>query len=210
MMKNNNVIIIPARGGTSNIARQNLRLVGNKPLIYYVIKNALRYTNNVYISTDSDEIRDVSSLYGAKVIQRPKNLTKDSTKLEEIAFDVLTKINRNHPFEKCLILNPKYPLIKLSTVKNFFSILNEKIRTVYGFEQIPHHQYKQISFYTNSFGKFINDISNCVITEKIVAFNCKEFLQTRKFSTKKFGLKKMFSLVVFSRFRIDSIELDQN
>ena len=77
MMKNNNVIIIPARGGTSNIARQNLRLVGNKPLIYYVIKNALRYTNNVYISTDSDEIRDVSSLYGAKVIQRPKNLTKD-------------------------------------------------------------------------------------------------------------------------------------
>ncbi len=189
MMKNNNVIIIPARGGTSNVARQNLRLVANKPLIYYVIKNALKYTTNVYVSTDSDEIRDVSSLYGAKVIQRPKNLTKDSTKLEEIAFDVLTKINRNRPFEKCLILNPKYPLIKLSTIKNFFSTLNEKIQTVYGFEQIHHHQYKQISFYTNSFGKFINDISNCVITEKIVAFNCKEFLQTRKFSTKKFGLK---------------------
>ena len=37
MTKNNNVIIIPARGGTSNVARQNLRLVADKPLIYYVI-----------------------------------------------------------------------------------------------------------------------------------------------------------------------------
>ena len=189
MTKNNNAIIIPARGGTSNVARQNLRLVADKPLIYYVIKNALSYTNNVYVSTDSDEIRDVSLLYGAKVIQRPKNLTRDSTKLEEIAFDVLAKINRNHTFEKCLILNPKYPLIKLSTIKKLFSILNGKIQTVYGFDQISHYQYKQISFYSNGFGKFTNDLSNCVITEKIVAFNCKKFLRTRKFSTEKFGLK---------------------
>ena len=189
MTKNNNVILIPARGGTSNIARQNLRLVADKPLIYYVIKNALSYTNNVYVSTDSDEIRDVSLLYGAKVIQRPKNLTSDSTKLEEIAFDVLAKINRNHTFEKCLILNPKYPLIKLSTIKKLFSILNGKIQTVYGFDQISHYQYKQILFYSNGFGKFTNELSNCVITEKIVAFNCKKFLRTRKFSTEKFGLK---------------------
>ena len=189
MTKNNNVILIPARGGTSNVARQNLRLVADKPLIYYVIKNALSYTNNVYVSTDSDEIRDVSLLYGAKVIQRPKNLTRDSTKLEEIAFDVLAKINRNHTFEKCLILNPKYPLIKLSTIKKLFSILNGKIQTVYGFDQISYYQYKQISFYSNGFGKFTNDLSNCVITEKIVAFNCKKFLRTRKFSTEKFGLK---------------------
>ena len=189
MTKNNNVIIIPARGGTSNVARQNLRLVADKPLIYYVIKNALSYTNNVYVSTDSDEIRDVSLLYGAKVIQRPKNLTRDSTKLEEIAFDVLAKINRNHTFEKCLILNPKYPLIKPSTIKKLFSILNGKIQTVYGFDQISYYQYKQISFYSNGFGKFTNDLSNCVTTEKIVAFNCKKFLRTRKFSTEKFGLK---------------------
>ena len=189
MTKNNNVILIPARGGTSNIARQNLRLVADKPLIYYVIKNALSYTNNVYVSTDSDEIRDVSLLYGAKVIQRPKNLTSDSTKLEEIAFDVLTKINRNHTFEKCLILNPKYPLIKPSTIKKLFSILNGKIQTVYGFDQISHYQYKQILFYSNGFGKFTNELSNCVTTEKIVAFNCKKFLRTRKFSTEKFGLK---------------------
>ena len=189
MTKNNNVIIIPARGGTSNVARQNLRLVADKPLIYYVIKNALSYTNNVYVSTDSDEIRDVSLLYGAKVIQRPKNLTRDSTKLEEIAFDVLAKINRNHTFEKCLILNPKYPLIKPSTIKKLFSILNGKIQTVYGFDQISYYQYKQISFYSNGFGKFTNDLSNCVVTEKIVAFNCKKFLLTRKFSTEKFGLK---------------------
>ena len=88
-----------------------------------------------------------------------------------------------------MILNPKYPLIKPSTIKKLFSILNGKIQTVYGFDQISHYQYKQILFYSNGFGKFTNELSNCVITEKIVAFNCKKFLRTRKFSTEKFGLK---------------------
>ena len=79
------IILIPARAGTSNISRQNLRLVGNKPLIYYVIKSALKITPNVYVSTDSYEIRELSKLYGAKIINRSKHLTKNSTKLEDIA-----------------------------------------------------------------------------------------------------------------------------
>ena len=43
----------------------------------------------VIVSTDSEEIKQVSILYGAKVIQRSKQLTKNNTKLDEIAFDAL-------------------------------------------------------------------------------------------------------------------------
>ena len=140
-MKTKSVILIPARAGTSNISRQNLRLVGNKPLIYYVIKSALKITPNVYVSTDSYEIRELSKLYGAKIINRSKQLTKNSTKLEDIAFEALSKIHNEKNFTKCLILNPKYPLIKSSTIKKFFSTLNKNIQTVYGFEFYPQHQY---------------------------------------------------------------------
>lgn len=183
------MILIPARAGTSNISRQNLRLVGNKPLIYYVIKSALQITPNVYVSTDSYEIKEISKLYGAKVINRSRNLTKNSTNLEDIAYAALSSISKENNFEKCLILNPKYPLIKNSTLKNFFSILNKNIQTVYGFEYNPEHQYKKISFTGKNIGKILNDISHCVVTEKIVSFNISTFLKFKKFQSPFFGLK---------------------
>jgi|TARA_Y100000310_G_C20684039_1_gene817833 spore coat polysaccharide biosynthesis predicted glycosyltransferase SpsG/CMP-N-acetylneuraminic acid synthetase len=188
-MKNENIILIPARAGTTNISRQNLRLVVNKPLIYYVIKTALRYTKNVYVSTDSEEIEEISKLFGAKIIIRPKNLTKDSTKLEDVADHALLQICKNKNFAKCLILNPKYPLIELSTIKEFFSILNKNAQTVFGFVFNSHHQYKKIHFYKKNSGKIIGDLNNCVITEKIVSFNIQKFLKTKKFSSQFFGLK---------------------
>jgi spore coat polysaccharide biosynthesis predicted glycosyltransferase SpsG/CMP-N-acetylneuraminic acid synthetase len=187
-MNSENIILIPARAGASNISRQNLRLVNDKPLIYYVIKSALKFTKNVYVSTDSDEIKQVSILYGAKIIQRSKHLTKNNTKLEEIAFDALSKLERKN-FQKCLILNPKYPLITLSTIKKFFSLLNKNIQTIYGYEIIPHHQYKQINFISKDFGSIVKDLNNCIITEKIVSFNCKLFLKSKNFQSPIFGLK---------------------
>lgn len=188
-MNSENMILIPARAGTSNISRQNLHLVNDKPLIYYVIQTALKYTKNVFVSTDSEEIKQISLFYGAKVINRPKNLTKNTTSLDEIALDALTRISKNHVYEKCLILNPKYPLIQLSTIKKFFSLLNKNVQTIYGYEQIFHHQYKQINLISKDFGKIIKDFDNCVITEKIVSFNCKNFLKFQKFESPFYGLK---------------------
>ncbi len=187
-MNSENLILIPARAGASNISRQNLRLVNDKPLIYYVIKTALKYTKNVYVSTDSEEIKQVSIMYGAKVIQRPKYLTKNNTKLDEIAFDALSKLEKKY-FKKCLILNPKYPLIQLSTIKNFFSLLDKHIQTIYGYEIIPHHQYKQIHFISKDFGNITKDLNNCVVTEKIVSFNCELFLKSKIFQSPFYGLK---------------------
>ena len=187
-MNPNNLILIPARAGTSNLSRQNLRLVNDKPLIYYVIKTSLKYTKNVYVSTDSEEIKQVSILYGAKVIQRPKHLTKNNTKLDEIAFDALSKLQKKS-FKKCLILNPKYPLIQLSTIRKFFSLLNKNVQTIYGYDVIPHHQYKQIHFISKDFGNITKDLNNCVVTEKIASFNCQLFLKAKKFQSPFYGLK---------------------
>lgn len=188
-MKNENMILIPARAGTTSISRQNLRLVSNKPLIYFIIKTALKYTNNVYVSTDSDEIQEISKLIGAKIIKRPKSLTKNITELEDIAYHALSEISKEEKFKKCLILNPKFPLVELSTIKKFFSFLNKNVQTIFGFEFNPEHQYKKIQFHRKDIGEIMEDINNCVITEKIVSFNIKKFLKRKKFSSKFFGLK---------------------
>ena len=54
-----NLIIILARKGTKNFTRQNIRLVNGKPLIYYIIKKCQEVSSaDIFISTDSEEIKE--------------------------------------------------------------------------------------------------------------------------------------------------------
>lgn len=61
--------LIPARGGSKGIPKKNLRLMNGKPLIAYAIENAKKskYIKDVFVTTDSKEIEEVSKVYGAAV-----------------------------------------------------------------------------------------------------------------------------------------------
>ena len=80
LAKTNVVAIIPARGGSKGIKRKNLTLVNNKPLVAYSIEQALasKRINRVIVSTDDEEIKQVSLTYKAEVpFLRPKKLAED-------------------------------------------------------------------------------------------------------------------------------------
>lgn len=184
-MKHSELILIIAREkGSKEISRQNLRIISEKPLLYYVIRNAIKYRKAfVVVSTDSDEIKHLSALYGAEVVLRPKKLTKDSVTLEEIAEHSIRELKKQgQEFEKCLLLHPHFPLISEKTIKKFFNNLNSNKKTIFGIK-------KNINF-NEKFGQILNDndfrleILNKKIAEvkKIVSFNCKNFLSTKKFS----------------------------
>ena len=52
----NNVILIPARSGSSRIKDKNIRQLNSKPLLYYIINTAIKSkSGTVYLSTDSDD-----------------------------------------------------------------------------------------------------------------------------------------------------------
>lgn len=72
--------LIPARGGSKGIPRKNVILVAGKPLIAYSIEQALesRHITRVIVSTDDDEIAEVSLAHGAEVpFRRPVALAQD-------------------------------------------------------------------------------------------------------------------------------------
>ena len=121
-MKNKNLFLIMARSGNQYLARQNLRLVNDKPLLFYILQTCLKFKNtDVYVTTDSEEISELSLTYGAKVIKRPKSLTKNSTSLEEFAFHALLNLSKkNLIYEKCVLLSPQSLLINSSTLELFF------------------------------------------------------------------------------------------
>jgi len=184
-MKNENLIVIIARdSGRYDISKQNLRLINGKPLLYYVIKTA-KESKNCYtvISTDSDEIKQYGKFYQVPVLNRTKKLTRDNTKLAEIATETLTKLEKKGlKFKKCLILHPHFPLIKKETIQKFFLNLNEKNSVIYGYENEPDYSFATITknFELKSLSK------ETVKIVKIASFDCEKLINKKN---KIFGLK---------------------
>ncbi len=125
------LIIIPARGGSKGIARKNLRILNNYPLIYYSIKLALKisYDKEVYVTSDDDEILNISKLFGAKTHKRiSKKLSDDNTTLDPVIYDCFQFVTKNNSsnFQYVITLQPTSPLLKkeslekaiLHTIKN--------------------------------------------------------------------------------------------
>jgi len=77
-----NIAIIPARGGSKRIPGKNIKLFAGKPIIAYSIEaaKASGVFDRIIVSTDSDEIAQVASAYGAEIpFLRPQELSDDHT-----------------------------------------------------------------------------------------------------------------------------------
>ncbi len=74
------VAIIPARGGSKGVPKKNIRLLGGYPLIAYSISAArlTKQIDRVVVSTDSEEIAEISRHYCAEVpFIRPLEYAQD-------------------------------------------------------------------------------------------------------------------------------------
>jgi len=83
----NIIAVIPARGGSKRLHRKNIYPVHGKPMLAWSIEACLRskLIDDVFVSTEDEEIASVALKYGAKVINRPEGLSDDKTpKMEAI------------------------------------------------------------------------------------------------------------------------------
>ena len=80
----NIVSIILARGGSKGIPKKNIKDFCGKPLIAWTIELCLssESISSVYVSSDSEEILDISSKYNAKLIKRPDSISSDTATSE--------------------------------------------------------------------------------------------------------------------------------
>ncbi|MCB0625671.1 MAG: acylneuraminate cytidylyltransferase family protein, partial [Saprospiraceae bacterium] len=75
--------VIPARGGSKGVPKKNVKLLGGKPLIAYSIEaaRAAKRLTRVIVSTDDEEIAEVSRRWGADApFLRPAELATDAAK----------------------------------------------------------------------------------------------------------------------------------
>lgn len=116
----NILAVIPARGGSKGIPRKNVRLMNGKPLITYSINNAklCKLITDVVVTTDDEEIMEISLLNGAEFIDREKGLADDLITLDPVIYDAVIKMEqrKNLKYDIVITLQPTSPLLKSSTL----------------------------------------------------------------------------------------------
>lgn len=85
------VAVIPARGGSKQVPRKNVTRVGGIPLVQRAIRAAAaaERVDLVVVSTDDDEIAELSAAAGARVIRRPAELSGDDATSESAVLHAL-------------------------------------------------------------------------------------------------------------------------
>lgn len=103
------VTIIPARGGSKGIRKKNIIEINGKPLLYYSV-NASMCSNvdDTFVCTDDNEIKNIASSIGAKVLIRPGYLADDIIMPDPTLVYFASKVN----FDILVFLQPTSPLVK--------------------------------------------------------------------------------------------------
>lgn len=127
--------IIPARGGSKGIKRKNLRPICSKPLVAYSIEAGLnsRYITRTVVSTEDDEIAQVSRQFGAQVVKRPMELAQDETKTIPVMLHVAEylKNSENYTPDYVVLLQPTCPLRDAKYTDDAFDFYFEKQKEGY-------------------------------------------------------------------------------
>jgi CMP-N-acetylneuraminic acid synthetase len=143
------VAVIPARGGSKEISRKNVRLLNGKPLIAYSIEAALksRCINRIIVSTEDQEIAEISKRYGVEVIDRPKELATDDSPTIDVVLHALGLLERDvYIPDVVVLLQPTSPLRNAGDIDNatelFLSDDCESVVSVCEIEHSPYWSFK--------------------------------------------------------------------
>lgn len=130
--------VIPARAGSKGIPNKNIRIIGEHPLVYYAIHNALmsKMITNVIVTTDSNEVRIIASQMGATVKWRDPDLCTDDVTLDSVIYDA---IPTDKQWDYVITLQPTSPTLKVETLdKAIEYTIENNIDTVISAINAPH------------------------------------------------------------------------
>lgn len=126
----NNVAIIPARSGSKGLPDKNIINFMGKPLIAYTIEAAKLsncFSENIYVSTDSQEYADIAKEYGAKVIMRGEKESSDLASTYDVIKHALFYLKKqNLIFENFTVLQPTSPLRNQTHIKEAHNLFTNQ------------------------------------------------------------------------------------
>lgn len=129
-MNHNIISIIPARGGSKGIPRKNIKELNGKPLIAYSIEHSLKVDSidRTIVSTDDEEIGEISREIGAEVIERPDELAEDdSLVIDAVRYTVEKLESEGDKIDIIVLFEPTSPIRDIEVTKRCIDILKEDL-----------------------------------------------------------------------------------
>jgi len=129
-MVKNSIAIIPARGGSSRIPKKNIIDFLGKPIIAYTIE-ACKNSNifsRVIVSTDSEEIAEISKKFGAEVPFLRTEAADSITPVSEAILFALEQAEKYYceHFECVAMAMANCPIRNADVIKKAYSNFSEK------------------------------------------------------------------------------------
>ena len=124
-MKPKTIAIIPARGGSKRLPNKNTLMLNGIPLLAHSIIYAQANSeiiDAIYVSTDDENIKAIALNYGAKVIDRPKEISGDLEPTVSALKHVLEAIEE---VDNVILLQPTNPLRPENLLRNCFQKFEE-------------------------------------------------------------------------------------
>lgn len=122
---NKTIAIIPARGGSKRLPKKNRLTLGQIPLLAHSILYAKKHNfiAEIYVSTDDEEIKKIALKYGARVVDRPPNLSGDLEPTASALKHVLETLEQE--VENVILLQATNPLRPQKLLEEAFQVFQE-------------------------------------------------------------------------------------
>lgn len=122
------ITIIPARGGSKRFPGKNTHVLNGKPLICHSIEYSLQNArvSGTYVSTDAEDIKSISRVAGAEIIDRPDELAGDyATSASVMQHAVKSLIEKGVDFDYVILLQATNPLRPKGLLDEALSIIEK-------------------------------------------------------------------------------------
>ena len=146
-------VLITARGDSKRLPGKNFKILCGKPLIAWSIIAAKKscFVKEIFVSTDSKEIAEISKNYGAFVPRlRNKSLSQDDTTSVDTALDFSEYFNDPKDGGEMLLLQPTSPLRFFYHINSFMQLVREKkskqcvaVRDITKFFLLANHKFEK-------------------------------------------------------------------
>ncbi|MBD3842433.1 MAG: acylneuraminate cytidylyltransferase family protein, partial [Campylobacterales bacterium] len=142
------IAIITARGGSKGLPRKNVLELAGKPLIAHTIDAALqsKIFEKVIVTTDDQEIKEVSLKYGAEVIDRPDELATDTASSLDVIEHTLLQLKENgEEYSHFILLQPTSPLRNAIHIQEAWKkYVQEKASSLVSVTEVEHPPQKML------------------------------------------------------------------
>jgi len=204
--------LIPARGGSKDVPRKNIRELAGIPLIAHSIQAGREAAaiDSVVLSTDDKEIANVAESHGARVpFMRPGELATDEASTAPVITHALETLHdAGEEYDTFVLLQPTSPLRTAIHIDEAYSLHEESdadsVISVYPtydtrWERTPKGA-KKLN-YTDAAKRRQDRDPEYVINGAIYVTDVEQFLQTEETIT---GMTKMYEMTERESVDIDT------